>query len=79
MLSPRGSQPDFCFFSFEDKQKSEQIEDSDPEVEISTIVVIKWSDVIQGPRVKVNGPLCGGLFKEDCWSIVYWSGIDPYE
>ena len=41
------------------------------------MVVIKWSDAIKGPRVKLYGPLCGGLYKEDNWSIVTWSGIDP--
>ena len=35
------------------------------EGEISTMVVIKWSDAIKGPRVKVDGSLYGGLYKED--------------
>ena len=47
-----------------------------PEVEISTMVVIKWSDTIKGPRVKVDGPLCGELYKEDHGYIVPWSGTD---
>ena len=42
------------------------------------MVVIKWSDAIKGPRVKVDGPLCGGLYKEDHGSIVPWSETDPY-
>ena len=42
------------------------------------MVVLKWSDAIKVPRVKVDGPLCGGLYKEDPGSIVPWSGIDPY-
>ena len=42
------------------------------------MVVIKWSDAIKGPRVKVDGPLCGGLYKEDHGSIIPWSGTDPY-
>ena len=41
------------------------------------MVVIKWSDVIKGPRVKVDGPLCGGLYKEDNGSIITWSGTYP--
>ena len=41
------------------------------------MVVIKWSDAIKGPRVKVDGPLCGGLYKEDHGSIITWSGTDP--
>ena len=34
-----------------------------PDGEISTMVVMKFSDEIKGPRVKVDGPLCGGLYK----------------
>ena len=41
------------------------------------MVVMKFSDEIKGPRVKVDGPLCGGLYKEDHGSIIPWSGIDP--
>ena len=41
------------------------------------MVVIKLSDAIKGPRVKVDGPLCGGLYKEDHGSIFTWSGTDP--
>ena len=72
-MSPIGIQPDFAFFSKEYKQESKQIEDSDPEEEIIinqasegaifTMMVIKWSDAIKVPRVKVDGPLCGGLYK----------------
>ena len=41
------------------------------------MVVIKWSDAIKGPRVKVYGSLCGGLHKENNGSITPWSGTDP--
>ena len=41
------------------------------------MVVIKRSDTIKGPRVKVDGPLCGGLYKEDHGYIIPWSGTDP--
>ena len=41
------------------------------------MVVIKWSDAIKEPRVKVDGQLCGGLYKEDNESITNWSGTDP--
>ena len=41
------------------------------------MVVIKWSDAIKGPRVKLYGPLCGGLYKEDHGSIIPWSVTDP--
>ena len=86
-MSPRGSQSVHGFFSEEEKQESIQAEDSAPEgaiisnqapeVEIFTMVVLKWSDAIKGPRVKVDGPLCGGLYKEFHGSIVTWSGTDP--
>ena len=42
------------------------------------MVVIKWSDAIKWPRVKVDGPLCGGLYKEDHGYIIPRSGTDPY-
>ena len=48
-----------------------------PEGAISTMVVIKWSYAIKGPRVKVDGTLCGVLYKEDHGYIVTWSGTDP--
>ena len=41
------------------------------------MVVIKWPDEIKGPRVKVDGPLCGGLYKEAHRSIIPRSGTDP--
>ena len=44
---------------------------------IYIMVVIKRLDAIKGPRVKVDGPLCGGLYKEDHGSIIPWSGTDP--
>ena len=48
-----------------------------PEGAISTMVVIKWPDVIKGSRVEVDGPLCGVLYKEDRGSIIPWSGTYP--
>ena len=75
------------FFSEEEKQESIQLEDSDPEVarisnqapeEVTSIMVfIKWSDAIKGPRIKVDGPICGVLYKEYRGSIITWSGTDP--
>ena len=41
------------------------------------MLVIKWSDAIKGRRVKVDGPQCGGLYKEDNESVIPWSGTDP--
>ena len=71
-LSPIGSQSIHGFFSEEEKQESIQTEDSVPEGArisnqapdgaISIMVVIKWSDAIKGPIVKVDGPKCVGLY-----------------
>ena len=57
-LSPRGSQSVHGLFSEEEKQESIQIEDYSPEGartsnqaldgEISTMVVVKWSDKVEG-------------------------------
>ena len=41
------------------------------------MVVIKWSDAIKGPRVKVDVTLCGVLYKEDNGYIILWSGTEP--
>ena len=41
------------------------------------MVVIKCSDTINGPRVTINGPLCGRLYKDDHGSIITWSVTDP--
>ena len=85
-LSQRGSQYVHGFFSEEEKQESIRIEDSAPEGArisnqapegaIFTMVVIKWSNAIKEPRVKVDGPQCGGLYKEYHGYIIHWSGTD---
>ena len=41
------------------------------------MVVIKLSDAIKEPRVKVYGPQCAGLYQRDNGSIITWSGTDP--
>ena len=41
------------------------------------MVVIKWSDAMKGPRIKIYVPLCDVLYKEDHCSIVPWSVKDP--
>ena len=69
-LSQRGSQYVHGSFYEEEKQQSIRIKHSAPEGAISTMVVIKWSDAIKGPKVKVDGPLYGGLYKEDHGSII---------
>ena len=87
-FSPRGNKPDRGFFYEQDKQESMRIEylspegsiisNQDPEGGTYNMVVVKQTDAIKGPRVKVDGPLCGGLYKEDNGSIVPWSGTDLY-
>ena len=87
-MSPSGSQSIHGFFFEEEKQESIRIEDSvpegarisnqAPEGAIPIMMVIKWSDTIKWTRVKVDGPLCGGLYKEDNGYIIPWSGTDPY-
>ena len=68
-LSPRGIKPDRGIFSDEDKQEYKKIEGSDPEGEkiinqtpegaIYNIVDVKLLDEITGPKLKVDGTLCG--------------------
>ena len=43
--------------------EGEMISNQAPEGAIYTMVVIKWSDEKKGPRVKVDGPICGRLYK----------------
>ena len=74
------------FFFEEEKQEYIQIEDSAPEgviisnqapeEETSTMVVVKWSDKVEGSGDDIDSPLCGGLYKEETY-IVPWSGKDP--
>ena len=68
-MSPRASQPDCVLFSKEEKQESIKIEGSapegstmgnqDPEGEISTTVVVKWSDKVEWTGENIYAPLCG--------------------
>ena len=41
------------------------------------MVVIKWSDKVEGSGDNIYSPLYGGLYKEEGDSLVYWSGTDP--
>ena len=85
-MSPRGSQSDHGFFSEEEKQQSIQTEDSAPEGaiisnqapegETSTMVVVKWSEKVEGSGDDIASPLCGGLYKEET-DVVPWLGTDP--
>ena len=86
-LSPRGSQSVHGFFSEEEKQDYTQIEDSDPEgaiisnqareEESSTMLVVKWSDKVEGSGDDINSSLCSVFYKEGEDSLVPWSGTDP--
>ena len=77
-LSSRGSHYLQEFIRIEDSApEGARIRNQAPEGEICTMVIIKWSYAIKGPRVKVYGPLCGGLYKKDHVSIIPLSGTDP--
>ena len=39
------------------------------------MVVIKWSDKVEGSGDDIDSPLCSGLYKEET-DIVPWSGTD---
>ena len=69
-LSPRGNQTYQGLLPEEEKQESIRIEGLDPEGEIisnqapegeiSTTVVVKWSDKVKGLGENIDAPLCGG-------------------
>ena len=41
------------------------------------MLVIKWSEKVEGSGDNIDPPLCGGLYKKEDDSLVTWSGIDP--
>ena len=41
------------------------------------MVVVKWSEKVEGSGGNIDSPLCGGLYKEEDDSLVPWSGTDP--
>ena len=41
------------------------MEDSAPDGKISTMVVVKWSDKVEGSGDNIDSLLCGGLYKEE--------------
>ena len=43
-----------------------------------TMVVVKWSDKVEGYGENIDSPLCVGLYKKEEDSLVPWSGIDTY-
>ena len=86
-MSPGGSQFVHGFFSAEEKQESIRTEDSapegarisnqSPEGETSKMLVVQWSDKVEGSGDDIDSPLCGGLYKEEKDSLVPWYGTDP--
>ena len=42
------------------------------------MVVVKWSDKVEGSGYNIDSPLCGGFYKEEDNYLVTWSGTDPY-
>ena len=68
LSSSRGSQTNCSLFSEEEKNEStmikfyategETISNQEPEGEINTMVVLKWSDAVEIPRAKSDGPFC---------------------
>ena len=41
------------------------------------MVVVKWSDKVEGSGNNIDAPLCGGLYKEEDDYLVPLSGTDP--
>ena len=48
-----------------------------PKGETSTMIIIKWSEKVEGSEDNIDSPLCGGLYKEGGYSLVHMSGTDP--
>ena len=43
----------------------------------STMVIIKWSEKLEGSGDNIDSPLRGGLYQEENDSLVPWSVTDP--
>ena len=41
------------------------------------MVVVKWSDKLEVSGYNIDSPLCGGLYKEEEYSLVPWSVTYP--
>ena len=41
------------------------------------MVVVKWSDKVEGYGENIDSHLCVGLYKEEDDYLVTWSGTDP--
>ena len=72
-LFPRGSQPNRGFFCEEDKQESTYIDRPAPDGEmrisrypdraVSTMVVVKLSEKVEGLGDKIDASVCGVFYK----------------
>ena len=59
------------------RRRGAMISNEAPEEESSKMVVIKWSDKVEGSGDNIYSPLYGGLYKEEDDYLVPWSGTDP--
>ena len=41
------------------------------------MVVVKCSEKVERSGENIDSPLCGGLYKEEEYSLVLWSETDP--
>ena len=55
----------------------EIISNQDPEEETSTMVFVECSDKLEGSGDNIDSPLCSGLYTEEDYYLVPWSGKDP--
>ena len=42
------------------------------------MVVVNWSEIVEGSGDNIDSPLCGGLYKEEDDSLVPWTVTYPY-
>ena len=42
------------------------------------MVVVEWSEKVEGSGENIYSPLCNGSYKEEDGFLVPWSGTDPY-
>ena len=85
-MSQRGSKSVHGFFSKDENKESIRIEDSapegslisnqDPEGGTYNMVVVKFSERVEGSGDNIYSPLCIGLYKKEDDSLVPWSGTD---
>ena len=57
--------------------EGEMISNQAPGEETYKMVVIKWSDKVEGSGDNIYSPLYGGFYKEEDDSLVPWSGTYP--